>query len=55
MSRLMLVLTDALLRFLWQGAVVGFVTVSVLNALRSARASTRYAVLRMAPVAASRV
>jgi beta-lactamase regulating signal transducer with metallopeptidase domain len=40
-----LVLTDALLHFVWQGALIGVVTVSVLNGLRPARAATRYAVL----------
>jgi beta-lactamase regulating signal transducer with metallopeptidase domain len=40
-----IVLTDALLHFVWQAALIGLVTVSVLNGLRSARAATRYAVL----------
>jgi beta-lactamase regulating signal transducer with metallopeptidase domain len=38
-------LTDALLHFVWQGALIGLLTVSALNGLRSARASTRYAVV----------
>src|SRR5262249_10269843 len=41
-------LTVALLHFVWQGALIGVATVSVLNGLRSARAATRYAVLCVA-------
>lgn len=43
-----LALTDTLLHFVWQGALIGVGTVAVLNGLRPARAATRYAVLCVA-------